>query len=241
MLNVLRTIFTFSLLGIYTVIFATIVIIISFFQKYSEFSYEVIARSWARIQLWCAGIKVKVEGAENIEDGKSYMIVCNHQSHSDIPVMIAHMPIRMTIIAKQELFKVPFFGPGMRAIGILSIDRKNREKAFRTLQEAAKVIRERKISVLAFPEGTRTSDGKMQPFKKGPFMLAIDAGIPILPVTLDGTFEIFPKGSLVFKPGNATITIHPPVSIEGYSRTNRDELMTRVHDIMSRSLYETVE
>ncbi|MGH1366297.1 MAG: lysophospholipid acyltransferase family protein [Calditrichia bacterium] len=240
-MNVLRTIFTFTLLGLYTVPLAIIVIVIGYFVKYSDFSYEVIAKAWSRWQLWCAGIKVNVKGQENLQDDQSYMIVCNHQSHSDIPVMLAHMPMRMTIIAKQELFKIPFFGPGIRALGILPIDRKNREKAFRTLKEAAKVIHERNISVLAFPEGTRTDDGKMQPFKKGPFMLAVDAEIPILPVTIDGTFAIFPKGSYTFKPGNVTLTIHPPISVEGYSRANRDQLMAIVHETMSRGLYETVE
>ena len=100
---------------------------------------------------------------------QSYILVSNHQSHADIPVLVVHMPLHMSIIAKKELFKIPFFGQGMRAIGIIEIDRSNRTKAVASLKKAEQIIRDEKLSILAFPEGTRSDNGTLLPFKKGPF------------------------------------------------------------------------
>ena len=235
----LRALLSYLVLGVTTVLGGIAVIIIGLFQSYSPISYG-IARTWSRILLWVAGIRVTVEGAEHIEGAGPYVVVSNHQSHTDIPVLLYHIPLHLTIIAKKELFRIPIFGQGMRGLGILSIDRSNRRKSIETLNRAGEILRLRKISVLAFPEGTRSMDGAIHPFKKGPFMLALTSGIPILPVTVEGTFPILPKGKLKVQPGHVRVVFHPPVAVNGYGTERRDELIADVHKAIADRFYATV-
>lgn len=224
-------------LGITTVFGGIAVIVIGFFQKYSQFSYQVIARAWARIIVFIAGSRVRVRGQEHIDSKQPYIAVCNHQSNMDIPIVIRYLPLRMTIIAKKELFAIPIFGQAMRAVGILEIDRSNRHKAMTTLKIARQVMEERRISVLAFPEGTRSRDGEIKPFKKGPFMLALESGVPLLPVTIKGTFPILPAGKFKVKPGDVDIIIHPPVDPAKYGVNNRNQLIADIHQQISEGFY----
>ena len=166
-------------------------------------------------------------------------MVGNHQSHVDIPAVMGHLPLKMTVIAKKELFRIPFFGQAMRAFGILSIDRSNRRKSIETLNQAAAILKEQELSVLAFPEGTRSENGEISPFKKGPFMLAINSGIPILPVSIKGTYAILPKGQLWVNPGTVTLVIHPPVETAGVTGgAMRDQLIETVHQAICEGFYE---
>ncbi len=234
----LRTLLLYINLAITTPLAATAVIIIGWFQSYSRWSFDNIVRPWCNIVLKITGIKVKMEGLENIEEDQSYILVSNHQSHADIPVLVVHMPLHMSIIAKKELFKIPFFGPGMRAIGIIEIDRSNRSRAVASLKQAEKIIRDEKLSILAFPEGTRSDDGQLLEFKKGPFVLAINTNLPILPVTVSGTRSILPKNTYLVKPGTVTVTIHPPVNVAEYDIGDRNQLINTVHNTISGGLYD---
>jgi 1-acyl-sn-glycerol-3-phosphate acyltransferase len=177
-----------------------------------------------------------VSGLEQLDTSRSYVIISNHQSQMDIPVLVANLPLKLTIIAKKELFKIPIFAQGMRAFGILEIDRSNRSRAIETLNIAAQVIRKEKISVLAFPEGTRSKDGRLQPFKKGPFVLATNHQIPILPVTVTGTFPILPKGKLMVQAGLVKVHVHPPVETGRFGADHRAELIEKVHHIVASGL-----
>ncbi len=152
---------------------------------------------------------------------------------------MAHLPLKLTIIAKKELFKIPIFGHGMRAFGILEIDRTNRAKAIETLNQAAAILKDEKVSILTFPEGTRSTDGQLRSFKKGPFMLAINTKIPIVPISIKGTFPILPKGQLKVRPGRVQMTIHPPVETDTYDINTRNELIDHVHQIIAEKFYET--
>ncbi len=220
-----------------TVVNAIIVMIAGIFNPYSRFNTGVM-RLWARILLLAAGVRVTVEGKEHIQPNTSYIIVANHQSHMDIPVLISALPLPIRIISKKELFKIPVFGWGMRAIGILEIDRSNRKQAIATLNRAAEIIREHHLSILAFPEGTRSPDGKIHPFKKGPIILAIDSKIALLPVTVIGTFHILPKKTLKLRSGRVRVIIHPPYPTEHLSLSDRHRVVQEIHDIIASKFEE---
>jgi 1-acyl-sn-glycerol-3-phosphate acyltransferase len=221
-----------------TTIRAFVAIGVGVFKKYTHFAYRNAFWPWARSIVWASGIKIKVSALDKLDTSRSYVIVSNHQSYMDIPVLVASLPLKLTIIAKKELFKIPVFAQGMRAFGILEIDRSNRSRAVETLNLAAQIIRKEKISVLAFPEGTRSKDGALQPFKKGPFALALNYQIPILPVTVYGTFPILPKGKLMVQPGDVYVIVHPPVETSRFGGDHRAELIEKVHHIIASGLKE---
>lgn len=233
----IRSIFYLIHVVITTIFGGIIVISIGIFKKHSRFSYEYVVRNWTKLQLKVAGIEAEVSGTENIDPNRPYVIVCNHQSQADIPILLNYVPIRMTIIAKKELFKIPLFGRAMRSLGILEIDRSNRRKSIETLNKAAEILHKENLSVLAFPEGTRSLDGNLKPFKKGAFMLALNAGMPILPISLRGTFPLLPKGSLLMNKGRVQITFHPPVETSEYNLETRNQLIEDVHRIISEGFY----
>ncbi len=162
-----------------------------------------IANLWARMLLWFTSTRVDVIGKENVLMEKPQIFMANHQSDFDILIVLAHIPGQFRWIAKKELFKIPVFGKAMRNAGYIEIDRQNHEKALKSLDEAAQKIREGK-SVVTFPEGTRSRDGKIRPFEQGMFHLAIQAGVPIVPISIIGAHEIMPKRTRKLKPGRIT-------------------------------------
>ena len=234
--GILRQILFITDLIVTTVIGAIIVIIIGIFNPYSPINI-FIERLWCRLILLLAGVKLEVEGLENVNPDQSYVIVGNHQSHMDIPVIFTVLPLRLTAVSKKELFKIPFFGWGMKAVGVLKIDRQNSAQAIQTINESEKILRKHKLSLVAFPEGTRSPDGHIHRFKKGPFVFAIRSGLPILPVTIKGTYHILPKKRLWVKPGHVWVKIHPPVDPSPYSFEDRDALVERVHEMIKNSFY----
>jgi 1-acyl-sn-glycerol-3-phosphate acyltransferase len=161
----------------------------------------------------------------------------NHQSNFDIPVLLGHLTVQFRWLAKMELFKIPIFGHAMRKAGYISIDRKNRESAFKSLAVAAEKIKNG-VSVLIFPEGTRSRDGKIQAFKKGGFVMAIDSGVPIVPVTISGTREIMTKGQFRVNSGQIRISIQQPIDTTIYSRDTKEALMERVRRVICEN-FET--
>lgn len=197
-----------------------------------------VANLWARMLLWLTSTRVNVIGRENVLVGKPQIFMANHQSDFDILIVMAHIPGQFRWIAKKELFKIPIFGKAMRSAGYIEIDRQNHEKAMKSLDEAAQKIREGK-SVVTFPEGTRSKDRTIKPFKQGLFHLAIKAGVPIVPISIIGAHEIMPKRTLKFRPGKITMIIDRPVDVSGYTIETRGELIERVRGIIVRN-FESV-
>ena len=193
-----------------------------------------IANLWARMLLKLTSIRVNVIGRENVLMNRPQIFMANHQSDFDILIVLAHVPGQFRWIVKKELFKIPIFGEAMKSAGYIEIDRQNHEKAMKSIEEAAQKIREGK-SVMTFPEGTRSKDGIIKPFKQGMFHLAIQAGVPIVPISIIGAHEILPKRSLKIKPGRVTMVIGRPVDVSGYTIETRSELIERVRDIMIRN------
>jgi 1-acyl-sn-glycerol-3-phosphate acyltransferase len=196
-----------------------------------------VANIWAKMLLAVANTKVQVIGAENVLVGKPQIFMANHQSDFDILIVLAHLQGQFRWIVKKELFQIPLFGRAMQGAGYIEIDREDRERAMMSIDRAAMKIREGK-SVMSFPEGTRSKDGKIKPFKQGMFYLAIKSGVPIVPISIIGAGEIMPRRSLHIRPGRITMVIDKPIDVTGYSIENRQELIDKVQNIISRN-YET--
>jgi 1-acyl-sn-glycerol-3-phosphate acyltransferase len=232
-----RTFFFSIVVVIDTIVSAFSVMAIGIFNPYSKIATHIL-KNWARILVWAAGIKLEVVGKENIQQGTSYVVVSNHQSHMDIPTVLTAIPLAIRIISKKELFKIPVFGWGMRAAGILEIDRANRKKAIETLKRAEEIIRQNQLSILAFPEGTRSPDGKIHPFKKGPFILALNSQYAILPVSISGTRNILPKKKLKIKSGKVRVQIHSPINTLELKLNKRDDLLKSTQEVVEKGFIE---
>jgi 1-acyl-sn-glycerol-3-phosphate acyltransferase len=157
--------------------------------------------------------------------------MCNHQSNFDIPVLLGCLPVQFRWLAKTELFKIPIFGRAMRGAGYVEIDRFNRESAFASIEEAARKMKNG-VSVMIFPEGTRSRDGNIRPFKKGGFIMALDSGAPIVPIVIQGTWPIMAKSSLRINPGAVTMEIGEPIETTGYTRETKDDLIECVRNVI---------
>jgi 1-acyl-sn-glycerol-3-phosphate acyltransferase len=222
-----------------TIVLATVVIIVAFFSKNGNVPH-LVARAWARSILFVSGIRVHVNGLENLNVDGSCILMPNHQSNFDIPVLLGCLPVQFRWLAKAELFKIPIFGRGMRGCGYISIDRSNRKSAFQSLAEAAAKIRDG-VSVLIFPEGTRSRDGKILPFKKGGFVLSVDAGVPIVPIVIFNTESIMPKGRLRIRTQPVRMDILAPIPTAGYTRQTKDDLMELVRRTICNVYEENVQ
>ncbi|MFO7715233.1 lysophospholipid acyltransferase family protein [Desulfosarcina sp.] len=213
-----------------TALIATTVIVCSFFSRTGN-GPHLLARFWANSILWVSRVKVTVSGIEKLDPRRSYIYMPNHQSNADIPLLLGRLPVQFRWLAKAELFKIPVFGRAMRGVGYISIDRSNRKSAFESLERAARTIRNG-TSVLIFPEGTRSRDGRILPFKKGGFVLSVDSGVPIVPIIIRGTRDIIPKGRFMIRPAPVTMQILDPVETSGYSRKTKDALLERIRTIL---------
>ncbi len=226
----IRTLYIAIWVVFVTLVLGILVIGLSFFVRSGNPMHK-IARFWGKSILVVSRIKVSVKGLSNIDLSGPYIYMPNHQSNFDIPVLLGHLAVQFRWLAKVELFKIPIFGHAMRKAGYISIDRYHRESAFESLKVAAKKIKSG-ISVLIFPEGTRSRDGKIRPFKKGGFVLAIDSGVPIVPVVIKGTYAIMTKGKFRVNPGHVSMIIHKPIDTSAYTRETKEALMQSVRRVI---------
>ena len=190
---------------------------------------------WARLNSSMTPMFVSVLGRENIDKRQSYVIVSNHQSHYDIFVLYGWLGVDFRWVMKQELRKIPGLGIGCEKIGHIFIDRFNSQKAVAAIN-AAKSRIVNGTSVIFFPEGSRSMDGKLHAFKMGAFKMALDLGIPILPITIIGTRKILPPKTINLLPGRVRMIIHKPIDISGYSKHNLNELAQRTKEIIGDAL-----
>ena len=208
-------------------------VIFSLFSN-AENNIHKIANLWAKILLLICNTKVQIIGRENILRGKPQIFMANHQSDFDILIVLAHIPGQFRWLVKKELYNIPVFGAAMKSAGYIEIDRNNREKAMRSLDQAALRIREGK-SIMAFPEGTRSRFGEIKTFKHGTFYLAIKSGVPIVPISIIGSGEIMPKRSLKVKPGEIKLVIDKPIDVKNITLENRQELITIVRNTIIKN------
>jgi len=180
-----------------------------------------------------AGVKIVLRGLEKLRPGQNYIVMANHVSNLDPPILIPSIPGRCSVLVKKELFRTPILGTGMRQADLVPVDRRDREAAIESVRGAIEVLR-KGLHMVIYPEGTRSSDGRLLPFKKGPFHLAMDSGVPIVPVTMLGTFESWPKTRFALHPGTATVVFHPPIDPGEYA--DRDALMEAVREAIASAL-----
>jgi 1-acyl-sn-glycerol-3-phosphate acyltransferase len=180
------------------------------------------------------GIRVRVEGLENIPPGAS-VFISNHVSNADALALIPVIPRRVAILIKQELFRVPILSTGMRRAQFISVDRSDREAAAASIDVAVRTLRQG-LSFAIFAEGTRSADGHMRPFKRGAFTVAIRAGVPIVPVAISGTLWLLKKGAWIISPGEAVVRFHPAVDASSFTMARRGELLARVQAIVAAGL-----
>jgi 1-acyl-sn-glycerol-3-phosphate acyltransferase len=195
------------------------------------------ASTWSRMIARTVGARVRVFGSKALRAGDSYVFLSTHQSYMDIPVMLGYLPAQLRIAAKREVFLIPFLGWHMRRAGHISINRGSTEEAVAALRRAAREIRPG-VSPFLYPEGTRTRDGSLQPFKKGGFRLALESGLPIVPVTILGTRGLLPRDSFVFRPGPVEMHLDPPIPTAGLDESDLPTLMQKVRDAMTKHFEE---
>jgi len=190
---------------------------------------------WSRCILWTFGIKVNVKGFENIDLNQPYIFVSNHASMADIPTVLVALNGRVNIIFKKELTWVPIWGWALRYGPFIMIDRSNPRNAMVSIERAAQTIRSGQ-SVILFPEGTRTNDGKLQSFKRGAFTLAAKSGVPVVPMIINNTFGIMPKGSLKVKSADIAVILEKPIPVDGLEdKTDELKLMDQVHKAIEKN------
>ncbi|MDF1578522.1 MAG: lysophospholipid acyltransferase family protein [Desulfurivibrionaceae bacterium] len=194
-------------------------------------------RWWSRVIARSFGVKVEVAGLENLEPGRPYILVANHQSQFDIFALDGYLMVDFRWMAKKELFRIPLVGWGMRLAGSIPIDRSHGRQAMKSLAEAAERIAAG-TSVVIFPEGTRTRDGNLQPFKSGGMYLAIKSGVDVAPVALVGGYDVLPKGRFLPRPGRIMIRVGRPVSSRDFSQKQKQALADLLHDQVAALIEE---
>ncbi|AFH49750.1 1-acyl-sn-glycerol-3-phosphate acyltransferase [Ignavibacterium album JCM 16511] len=195
--------------------------------------YHWLSKVFSGGILLISGISIKIDGLENINPKAVYVFVSNHSSQLDITALQWGIPNRLAMIFKKELARIPLFGWQLRLGPYIMIDRKSLESAAKSIEEAKQLMKNKRISVLVFPEGTRSKTGKVQEFKRGAFHLAAKVGYPIVPVTINGTEKILPKGTFKLKRGTIYLHIDKPITTDHIkSKQDEVELMERVRQII---------
>jgi 1-acyl-sn-glycerol-3-phosphate acyltransferase len=182
------------------------------------------ARNWSESFIRSSGSTVRITGEDRLIRDSAQIIVSNHESWFDVFALAARLPVRYRFVAKEELERVPLFGPAWKTCGHISIRRQDRSAAVESLDEAGTQVKEHRVTIVMFPEGTRSATGRLEPFRKGAFALAIQAGIPIVPVAVVGSRRVQPKGSWRITPGEIEIRIGEPIRVDGLSFEDRDRL-----------------
>jgi 1-acyl-sn-glycerol-3-phosphate acyltransferase len=205
-----------------TIPFSTAVMVIALLSSSSPWIDPVI-RLWGRLILWGAGIDLRTEGIDRIDRSKRYILIANHHSYFDIPCIFAAIPQPIRFMAKKSLFSIPIFGWALGRAGFIPIDRKNRRTAVKSFELAVERIR-RGNTIVIFPEEGRSREIAMRPFQRGAFLLAIRSELPILPLAIDGTYEVLRVGAKRITPGVVTIRVGTPIETAGLSVRAKDSL-----------------
>lgn len=231
----IRTIWAYFVSVLVTLVLSLYTIVLSLFGYEGE-RYDWIAHTWAKGIIWPSGVKITVEGRENVRADRPQIIASNHQSWFDVFSLSAVIPKRFRMVAKQELKRIPLFGRAWSSSGHISINRKDRNKAVASLEKAGELVRSDNSAVVIFPEGTRSATGELQPFKKGTFMLATATGIEIVPTAVIGSRAAQRKGDWRVHSGPIIVRFGEPVDSSAYDDDSVEELMTIVRERIARLL-----
>ena len=229
---VIRSVLTLLFWIIFTPLAALIGFPWTFISGKVDFLYR-IAIWGTRTGVRMAGVRTQTVGLDRLDRRGAYIYMSNHVSNLDPPLLLPAIPQRTSVMAKRELFRIPLLGRAMRMASLVPIDRSNKEAAIASVRAAGEVLRSG-ISMVVFPEGTRSPDGRLLPFKKGPFYMAMETGVAIVPVTIVGTEKMLPKGKSFVRPGTASVIFHPPIEAAGFN--DRDMLVNAVRNAIASAL-----
>jgi len=233
----IRTLFVVVIVFGYAFLVGSACVLVALFQRRPDVLYDA-GRLIIRLGMKLAGIQIEVRGKEHIQTGQNYIFLANHQSYCDPPALVLAIPLDVRLILKKELRRLPVIGFILQLGGFVFIDRKDRKQAIEAMKQAVRQLIN-KESFLIYPEGTRTRTGKMGPFKKGPFTLAIESEVPVMPISVSGSYRVMPPHQFKITPGRITICFHPPISTMGMSLGDRDSLTDRVRKIIASGLTES--
>lgn len=191
---------------------------------------EAIIRLWARMWFWLSGTRLEVRG--EFDPTRSYVVISNHSSWFDVFANFLATPVPLRFLAKKELFKIPVFAPAMRAIGMIEIDRDKATSMHQWINDQARTVAGRAQSIMVYPEGSRTRDGEIQRFKVGAFVIAIENQLPILPVTIAGSYAVFPPGGMTIRGGHVIVEIGEPLPTDHLERDGIRELARQSQEII---------
>jgi 1-acyl-sn-glycerol-3-phosphate acyltransferase len=234
----LKSIFFHALLFVDTIVFGLVAIASSKIDRTGNWAH-LVARSWGNFNLRAAGVKVEVHGLERLKSEQPCVYAANHQSLFDVFVVLGKLPVQFRWLAKEELFRLFVMGRAMKATGYIPINRSDHRKAFESINLAAQKVKNG-VSIVIFPEGTRSEDGVLQEFKKGGFILAIKSQQPIVPISISGSHRVVPrKNKWIIQPGTVRMTIGLPIPTAGCTTKERDLLIEEVRESIRR--YLTIE
>jgi 1-acyl-sn-glycerol-3-phosphate acyltransferase len=223
------------LIALSTIVMGTLSILASLIDG-SGNTQHILARIWARSLLAFGLVRVRTEGLEKLPPAGTYVFVSNHASYMDIPVILTELPFQFRFFAKKGLYRIPFLGTHLKRAGHLPVDRSNARNSLKSMTEAARIIAQRRTSVLLFPEGGRAPKG-LREFKEGAAYIAIKAGVPVVPMALVGMREVLPMGSIHLRSRRVELRIGDPIPTEGMRPADREELTRRLYEEVSRMLY----
>jgi 1-acyl-sn-glycerol-3-phosphate acyltransferase len=226
----LRTIvFLIPAISVYTIVLGTVSLLSSVFDRRGDLGHRC-ARAWSWLILKTTGVTVRVNGLEHLDPARSYIFAANHQSLYDIPILFASLPFQLRIIAKESLGRIPFLGWHLQRTGHVLVDRSKPGAGI--MKKMARLVRQQH-SLIVFPEGTRSTDGAVARFKGGSFLIALEAGLPVVPISIQGSRHVMFRGRLMVCPGTVTLTVHEPIDTGGVSREAVREFSAHVHDVVA--------
>jgi 1-acyl-sn-glycerol-3-phosphate acyltransferase len=237
LIDIPRTIITVVAGVLATIIAVLLIAIIVPFNNNSP-AIDRIIRAWSRVWLATSGTRLEVEGGDNIDPSRSYVVVANHLSALDIMACLLAVPLPIRFLAKKELFRVPVLAQGMRLVGIIEVDREARGAIHSEVNRQSRELIEQGRSLIIYAEGTRPRNGVMKPFKKGAFTMAIRAGLPVLPLSIHGSYEAWPPGKPVVRGGLIRVMIDKPVETDGMTSADTGELRDQVREIIGGRVEE---
>ena len=236
-IDVPRTVITWVLGIVATAIAVPVVMIIALINDTSPW-IETVIRAWSRTWVLFSGTKLVISGREHVDTSRSYVVVANHLSSMDIMACFLAVPVPIRYLAKKELFNIPVFAQGMRAVGIVEVDRAARGAIHAEVNRQSKILVEKGRSVIIYAEGTRPRDGVMTRFKKGAFTMAVAGQLPVLPVTIHGSYEAWPPAKPWLHGGIVEVIIDPPIETTGMTHSDVSELRDRVHDQVAKRVID---
>jgi 1-acyl-sn-glycerol-3-phosphate acyltransferase len=231
----IRTVLAVTVLALFAVVIGLPLLLLAWITRKIGPFYPAAAVG-LRLALAIAGVRIVMEGEENIPAG-ACLFMANHTSAVDPVAVYVAIPRRIAFMAKKELFRIPLIGWAMQLAGFIPVDRSSREAAAASADVAAEQLRAG-ASMVIYPEGTRSPDGRLLPFKRGGFLMAIRGGRPLVPMTITGAEHLLPKGEMWIRPGEIRLRFHPAIDVSGYREGDREKLLVRVREAIASGLAE---